>query len=114
MSETYGEREGARHMTNMIIQSQASWDAIERVENGKRLVRKDPIIITNNQVVAWLIEAPLRYVGKVVPILILSSLTFFYPFVLNQPIAYLESKNQNLEVRSEDSGSQSVDLRSWQ
>jgi hypothetical protein len=27
MSETYGEREGTRRMTNMVIQSQASWGA---------------------------------------------------------------------------------------
>ena len=32
MSETYGEREGTRRMTNMVIQSQASWGAVERVE----------------------------------------------------------------------------------
>ena len=114
MSETYGEREGTRRMTNMVIQSQASWGAIERVENGKRLVRKDPIVVTNDQAVAWLIEAALRYVGKAVPIPTLSSLTVLYPFVLEQPIAYLASKSPNLEVRSEGSGSQSVGLRSWQ
>ena len=114
MIETYGEREGARRMTNIVIQSQASWGAIERVENGKRLVRKDPIVITNDQAVAWLIEVTLRYVGKAVPIRTLSSLIVLYPFVLDQPIAYLASKSPNLEVRSEGSGSQSVSLRSWQ
>jgi len=39
MSETYGEREGTRRMTNMVIQSQASWGAVERVEKGKRVIR---------------------------------------------------------------------------
>ncbi len=101
-------------MTNMVIQSQASWGATERVENGKRLVRKDPIVVTNDQAVAWLIEAALRYAGKAVPIPTLSSLTVLYPFVLDQPIAYLASKSPNLEVRSEGGGSQFVGLRSWQ
>ena len=30
MSETYGEREGTRRMTNMVIQSQASWGSVTR------------------------------------------------------------------------------------
>jgi hypothetical protein len=42
MSETYGEREGTRRMTNMVIQSQASWGAVERVEKGKRVIRLPP------------------------------------------------------------------------
>jgi hypothetical protein len=42
MSETYGEREGTRRMTNMVIQSQASWGAVERVEKGKRVIRLAP------------------------------------------------------------------------
>jgi hypothetical protein len=32
MSELYGEREGTYRMTNMVLQSQANWGAIERVE----------------------------------------------------------------------------------
>jgi hypothetical protein len=42
MSEIYGEREGTRRMTNMVIQSQASWGAVERVEKGKRVIRLAP------------------------------------------------------------------------
>lgn len=113
MTEIYGEREGTRRMTNMVIQTQASWGAIARVENGKRLVRKDAIVVTNDQTTAWLIEAALRYFGKAVPIPTLSSLTLLYPFVLVQPIGYLASKSPNLEVRSEGSGNQSVGLRLW-
>jgi hypothetical protein len=110
MSETYGEREGTYRMTNMVLQSQASWGAIERVEKGKRLVRMKPIVVSNDQAVAWLIEAALRYVGKAVSIPMLPSLAVLYPFVLDQPLGYLASKSPNLEVRTEGAGSQCVDL----
>src|SRR5690606_3692732 len=90
MSEAYGEREGTYRMTNMVLQSQASWGAIERVEKGKRLVRMKPIVVSNEQAVAWLVEAALRYVGKVVSVSALSSQVVLYPFVLDQPLGYLE------------------------
>jgi len=54
MSEIFGEREGTRRMTNMVLQSQASWGAIERVENGKRLIRKSKIDVGENLTTAWL------------------------------------------------------------
>lgn len=111
MSETYGEREGTYRMTNMVLQSQASWGAIERVEKGKRLVRLQSIIVSNEEAVGWLIEAALRYVGKAVSVPALSSLAVIYPFVLDQPIAYLASRSMTLEVRSESSGQQLISLR---
>ena len=110
MSETYGEREGTYRMTNMVLQSQSSWGAIERIENGKRIVRKPPIVVSNDQAVAWAIEAALRYVRKALPIPTLQSLVVLYPFVLDQPIAYLASKSQNLEVLFEGTGRQLVSL----
>jgi len=110
MSETYGEREGTYRMTNTVLQSQASWGAIERIEKGKRLVRMKPIVVNNEQAVAWLLEAALRYIGKAVSVPKLSSLAVLYPFVLDQPLGYLASKSPNLEVRSEGTGNQFVCL----
>jgi hypothetical protein len=110
MSEIYGEREGTYRMTNMVLQSQASWGAIDRVENGKRLVRMTPIVIGNDQAVAWLVEAALRNLGKAVSVPALSSLAVLYPFVLDQPLGYLVAKSPNLEVRSEGAWSQFVCL----
>jgi hypothetical protein len=135
MSETYGEREGTHRMTNRVLQSQTSWGAIERVEThlpganldsrqagpegtasrdgrrkGKRLVRMEPIVVSNEQAVTWLVEAALRYVGKAVSVPTLSSLAVLYPFVLDQPLGYLASKSPNLEVRSEGGGNQFVCL----
>lgn len=111
MSETYGEREGTYRMTNMVLQSQASWGAIERVENGKRLVRLKPIVVSGVQAVAWLVEAVLRYVGKAVPVPALSSQAVLYPFVLGQPLGYLVSKCPNLVVHSQGPSSQVVALK---
>ena len=111
MSETYGEREGTYRMTNMVFQSQASWGAIERVENGKRLLRLKPIVVSDVQAVAWLVEAVLRYVGKAVVVPALSSQAVLYPFVLDQPLGYLVSKSSNLEVGLAGAGSQFVCLR---
>jgi hypothetical protein len=61
MSEVYGER--TYRITNMVLQSQADWGAIERFEKGERIKqRKAPIALSNEQVLAWLVEAALRYV----------------------------------------------------
>ncbi len=110
MSETYGEREGTYRMTNMVLQSQASWGAVERVEKGKRLVRRTPMVVTNDQAVAWFIEGTLRYVGKAVSVPTLSSLAVLYPFVLDQPIAYVVSRSTSFDLRSDGAGNQLVAL----
>ncbi len=111
MSELYGEREGTYRMTNMVLQSQANWGAIERVEKGKRLVRKAPISVANDRAVAWLIEAALRYAGKPIPVATLQSATVIYPFMLEQPLGYVSSNSPALELRSEGSSNQLVALR---
>ncbi|MEZ5560191.1 MAG: hypothetical protein R3E86_16810 [Pseudomonadales bacterium] len=111
MSEAYGEREGTYRMTNMVLQSQASWGAIERIEKGKRLVRLDSIVVSDEQAVAWLIEAALRYVGKPVSVPLLSSLAVIYPFVLDQPLGFVASKSPQLELKSQGAGNQCVCLR---
>lgn len=111
MSEAYGEREGTYRMTNMVLQSQASWGAIERIEKGKRLVRLDSIVVSDEQAVAWLIEAALRYVGKPVSVPSLSSLAVIYPFILDQPLGYVASKSPQLELKSQGAGNQCVCLR---
>jgi hypothetical protein len=111
MSEIYGEREGTYRMTNMVLQSQASWGALERVDKGKRLIRKTPMTLTNDQVVAWLVEAVLRYTGKAVSVPMLQSMAVIYPFVLDQSLAYVISNYPTLELRSEGSSNQFVALR---
>ena len=112
MSETYGEREGTRRMTNMVIQSQASWGAVERVEKGKRVIRLAPTVIDNDELTAWLIEAAVRYSGKPVSLSSLQSLPVLFPFTLTQPLGYVVSNSASLSLRAEGPSNQFVALRS--
>ena len=111
MSETYGEREGTRRMTNMVIQSQASWGAVERVEKGKRVIRLPQTSIDNDALTAWLIEAAVRYAGRPVSVLSLQSLPVLFPFNLTRPLSYVASNSSNLDLRSEGLSNQFVALR---
>jgi len=111
MSESYGEREGTRRMTNMVIQSQASWGSVERVEKGKRLIRLDPTTIDNDELTAWLIEAAVRYAGKSISVPSLLSMPVLFPFTLTRPLAYVVSNSPNLSMRSEGPSNQYVALR---
>ena len=111
MSEIYGEREGTRRMTNMVIQSQASWGAVERVEKGKRVIRLAPKTIDNDELTAWLIEAAVQYAGKPVSVPTLQSLPVLFPLTLTRPLAYVISNSPNLDLRSERPSSQFVTLR---
>lgn len=111
MSETYGEREGTYRMTNMVIQSQAGWGAVARAEKGKRVSRLVPIVIENDELTAWLVEAALRYAGKKLAISSLQSQPVLFPFNLNRPLAYLASNSEYLAIRSEGASNQFVSLR---
>lgn len=111
MSEAYGERQGTRRMTNMVIQSQASWGAVARMEKGKRVIRLEPTAIENDEVTAWLIEAAVRYAAKPVAVTSLQSLPVLFPFTLTRPLAYVVSNSPNLIVRSEGSSNQFVAIR---
>jgi hypothetical protein len=111
MSETYGEREGTYRMTNMVIQSQAGWGAVVRAEKGKRVSRLAPIVIENDELTAWLVEAALRYAGKPLAISSLQSQPVLFPFNLSRPLAYLASNSEHLAMRSEGASNQFVALR---
>lgn len=111
MSETYGEREGTYRMTNMVIQSQADWGAVERVEKGKRVIRLTPAVMEDDELTAWLIEAALRYAGKPLAITSLQSQPVLFPFNLTKSLVYLVSNSERLAVRAEGPGNQLVALR---
>lgn len=111
MSEAYGEREGTRRMTNMVIQSQGSWGAVERVEKGRRVIRLAPTVIDNDEVTAWLIEAAVRYSSKPVSLSSLQSLPVLFPFALTRPLGYVVSKSANLSICAEGPSAQLVALR---
>ncbi|MDO4232322.1 MAG: hypothetical protein Q4D19_09330 [Lautropia sp.] len=111
MSETYGEREGTYRMTNMVIQSLTSWGTVDRIEKGRRVIRHPPIVLEDDELIAWLIEAALRYAGKPLSIANLQSQPVLFPFNLTQSLAYLASNSEHLAVRTEGPGNQLVALR---
>jgi hypothetical protein len=110
MAEIYGEREGTRRMTNMVLQSQASWGAIERTDKGKRIERKKPMDLKGSAVAAWLAEACLRYSGRALPVASIESNPTIYPFILGGSTAYLLSKSSALEMRVDSAGNQVIGL----
>ncbi|MGO8024869.1 hypothetical protein [Rhizobium leguminosarum] len=112
MAEMYGEREGTRRMTNMILQSQASWGAIDRLDKGRLIVRRQATNLHGAPLGAWLAEACLRYSRRALLVTNIEANPIIYPFVLGGSAAYLLSKVQGLEMRVDSSGNQVIGLAS--
>ena len=110
MAEIYGEREGTRRMTNMVLQSQASWDAIERLNNGKTILRKSAVNLHGSPVASWLAEACLRYSGRALPVANIASNPIIIPFNFGGSTSYLLSQSRMLELRVDSTGNQIVSL----
>jgi hypothetical protein len=60
----------------------------------------------------WLIEAAMRYAGKLVSVPTPLSVRVLFPFTLTQPLGYVMSNSANLSLRSEGPTNQLVPLRS--
>src|SRR3546814_460692 len=112
MAEIYGEREGTRRMTNMVLQSQASWGAIDRTLNGKRLARKPKTQVNEPKLIAWLVEACVRYSGRPLPITTLDSYPSVFPFQMKEPLSYVLSSSCTVELRTDGISNQVVDVKS--
>ena len=112
MAELYGEREGTRRMTNMVLQSQASWGAIERVQNGRRLVRKSKMPLQDSSATTWMVEACVRYAGRPLSIAGVDTYPIIYPFELVGSLSYLLSNTPALEIHTDSMSNQVVNLRS--
>ena len=110
MAEIFGEREGTRRMTNMVLQSQASWEAIERVDIGKRIVRKSPIDLHATPAATWLAEACVRYSCRSLPVASIGSNPIIYPISLGGLSSYFLSKCRFLDMRADSAGNQVVAL----
>lgn len=110
MGEVYGDREITKRATQAVLQTQANWGAIERVEKRKRLVRLVARRLTNEEIVAWLIEAALRYQGKAMALATLQSTAVLFPFLLDQPLAIVVSNSKALALRAEGPNQQFVEL----
>lgn len=111
MAESYGEREGTRRMTNMVLQTQESWGGIERTEKGKRLVRRPKLSIHNTKAVAWLVEACVRYVRRPLRVPSMDSNPVAYPFNFGSSLSYVLSNSADLELRSDSMNNQVVGIK---
>ena len=95
-----------------MLQSQESWLALTRDETAKRVLKLQPVVIDDDELTAWTIEAAVRYAGKPVSVPSLQSLPVLFPFTLTRPLAYVVSNSANLILRSEGPSNQFVALRS--
>lgn len=111
MSEQYGDRSGVERAVARVLQSQESWQALTRDETAKRLLKLEAVVIDDDELTAWLIEAAVRYIGKPISVPSLQSLPVLFPFTLARPLAYLVSNSPNLDLRSEGPSNQFVALR---
>jgi hypothetical protein len=111
MEELFGQREGTRRMTNMALQTQADWGAIERLERGQKIVRRDPIRLSDDRLVGWLLESALLYAGRAVPAASAGSMAVLYPFALERPLAMVITQADQLELRYHGPGEQVLGLR---
>ena len=109
MAETYGEREGTRRMTNMVLQSQANWGAIERSMNGKRLARMPQQRLIAPELIAWLefggmyaqpslVEAALRYSRSSLSLSSLESTPVLFPFHINGAARAVINRSKFVDV----------------
>jgi hypothetical protein len=111
MEELFGQREGTRRMTNMALQTQADWGAIERTSRGQLIVRRSPIQVSDVRIAAWLIEAALRYADRAVPASTVGSMVVMFPFAVQHLQAVALNSARELDLRCDASGVQMVSLR---
>lgn len=111
MSETYGERETAYRAANRVMQTQADWGALERIDKGRRIIRRAPMTISHERLTAWLVEAAIRYTGKAMSVGQLQSAAVLYPLSLVQPLSFVVSRSPALELQTDGSRSQMVAMR---
>jgi hypothetical protein len=111
MAEVYGEREGIHRMTNMVLQSQESWGAIQRVNKGKRVVRKPKTRVQEPAIIAWFVEACVRHSGRPLSVATIESHPVVFPFELKGRISYALSRSRTIELRSAGARDHVVDLR---
>lgn len=109
MSEIYGEREGTKRMTNMVLQTQADWGALQRTD--KRLKKCAPIRVDDSRVAAMLAEAAVRYYGKSLSASKIFSLPVLHPFKIVPRVALLTTQSPALELRPSFRGEPLVAIR---
>ncbi|XAT59947.1 hypothetical protein GN278_03390 [Rhodobacteraceae bacterium Araon29] len=111
MEEVYGEREGTRRMTNMVLQSLADWGIIARHNKGKQIALKEPIYLEGSQVISWIVEACVYTSGRSLSIAAIDYNPLLFPFRLGGSLSYILSGSDALELRVDSAGNQIVTIR---
>lgn len=111
MAEQYGDRTGIERAVSRVLQTQESWQALTRDETAKRISKRKAVLVDDEELTAWLIEAAVRYAAKTVSVPSLQSLPVLFPFNLTLPLAYVVSNSPNLDLRSEGPGNQFIVLK---
>jgi len=112
MAEQYGDRSGIARAVSRVVQTQTSWLALTRDKTAQRVTKHKAVLIQDDELTAWLIEAAVRYADKPVSVPSLQSLPVLFPFTLTRPLAYVVSNSANLILRPEGPSNQFVALRS--
>lgn len=112
IAEQYGDRSGIERAVARVLQTQESWQALTRDETAKRVLKLQAVIIDDDELTAWLIEAVVRYSGKPISLSSLQLLPVLFPFILTRSNSYVVSNSENLVLLSEGPTAQFVTLRS--
>lgn len=110
MAEIYGEREGTRRMTNMVLQSQVDWSLLQKSANGKTLTRKPPMAVQSPETVQRLSEALLTQVGRPLTLDGLSGQPTMFPFSLGDNLEYVLSLSDTFDMRADSAGTRIIGL----
>lgn len=110
MTEIYGEREGTRRMTNMVIQSQIDWGTLDLSDNRKTLTRKKIVALEGPNLVRWMTKAVLKSVGRPVGLRTLEAQPISYPFELVENLGFVLSSAPDIDLRADSTGNQIVSL----
>ena len=110
MAEVYGEREGTRRMTNMVLQSQAEWGAIDRMKQGKIITARHKPITLTPELELWLVEAALRHAGRGMSINTVATSPALFPFSFSDRLAYNLSQDERFAIRVDSASNRIVAL----
>lgn len=111
IAEQYGDRSGIERAVTRVLQTQVSWKAIEKDESAKRVTNQPAILISDPDLIAWLIESAVLYIGKPISMASIQSLPVLYPFNLTQSLPYVVANSETLILGSEGPSNQYVSLR---
>lgn len=110
MAEVYGEREGTRRMTNMVIQSQIDWGVLAKCQNGRTLTRKPAISLQSPETVQWLTLALLLRSKRPLSLDGIAAEPAVFPFSFGENLGFVISTFDALDMRGDSAGNRIISL----